>query len=73
MLYTPVHGAYTELFAACSSDIGLGDNGNYIIPWGRISSIRRDIEEACRPESSGGKKLAHKFWEWCLRETTEFL
>jgi hypothetical protein len=34
-LHTPIHGAYTELFAGLSPDVTLENNGAWIIPWGR--------------------------------------
>jgi NAD(P)-dependent dehydrogenase (short-subunit alcohol dehydrogenase family) len=42
VLHEPRFGAYTELYAGLSTDIGLENNGAYVIPWGRVRS-----EEAC--------------------------
>ncbi|KAF4556342.1 Short chain dehydrogenase-like protein 43 [Elsinoe fawcettii] len=64
--YPPIFGGYTELYAACSPDIKLENNGAYVVPWGRIGSYRADIAEGVK----GGK--AEKFWGWCERETKEY-
>jgi retinol dehydrogenase-12 len=63
-LHTPIHGAYTELFAGLSPDVIPENNGAWIIPWGRINSIRKDIEASAKTEAEGGSGKAAKFWEW---------
>ncbi|KAI3558714.1 hypothetical protein CABS03_08325 [Colletotrichum abscissum] len=63
------HGAYSELFAACSPDVSVEKSGSYIIPWGRFGCIPGDIAEGMKPPSSGEKPLGVKFWNWCERET----
>ncbi|EMR71229.1 putative short-chain dehydrogenase protein [Eutypa lata UCREL1] len=56
------YGAYTMLFAGFSPDIGEGNNGAYIWPWGRIRPVARpDVLQA----ASQGK--ATDFWNWCER------
>ncbi|UQC87177.1 uncharacterized protein CLUP02_12679 [Colletotrichum lupini] len=65
----PRHGAYSELFAACSLDVSVEKSGSYIIPWGRFGCIPGDIAEGMKPPSSGEKSLGTKFWYWCERET----
>lgn len=57
----PKMGAYTMLFSAFSGDVGLDNNGVYILPFGRVQvkSVRGDIVEAIQE----GKAL--EFWEWC--------
>ena len=42
-LYDPRYGALTELYAGFSDDIGLDNNGVYVIPWGVIGTTRADI------------------------------
>ncbi|OHF02116.1 hypothetical protein CORC01_02695 [Colletotrichum orchidophilum] len=66
------HGAYSELFAACSPDVSMEKSGLYIIPWGRFGCIPEDIAEGFKAGSSGGKSLTRKFWNWCERETLSF-
>ncbi|RFU32077.1 hypothetical protein B7463_g4236, partial [Scytalidium lignicola] len=73
MSYDPVYGAYTELFAGFSPDITLDNTGCWVIPWGRISQIRKDIDDSAIPESEGGSGLATKFWNWCEAEVKIYL
>lgn len=41
MLYAPIYGAYTELFAGWSDEAGRDDKkGAYIGPWGRFVALR---------------------------------
>ncbi|KAI1154076.1 hypothetical protein F4825DRAFT_208224 [Nemania diffusa] len=69
ILYEPVYGAYTNIFAGLSPDLKLEHNGTYVIPWGRRRPdneiTRKDILKAMAPESEGGLGHAKKFWEWC--------
>jgi len=63
-IYTPIHGAYTELFAGLSPDITPDHNGAWIIPWGRFGPLRKDLEDASKSEEDGGTGIAKQFWEW---------
>lgn len=74
LLHEVVFGAYTALYAGLSSDIKVGDNGGYIIPWGRIqkSSPRKDIIHAIKSEKEGGGDVAAKFWTWCEGQTEQY-
>ncbi|KAI6084078.1 NAD(P)-binding protein [Hypoxylon rubiginosum] len=60
-MYPPKMGAYTMLFAGLSPDIGLKQNGAYVLPFGRLQtkSTRRDIVKAIED----GK--AQEYWTWC--------
>jgi NAD(P)-dependent dehydrogenase (short-subunit alcohol dehydrogenase family) len=60
ILRPAIYGAYTELFAGLSDQIGEAQNGGWIVPWGRITKIRKDFED---------KELARKFWEWYVLVT----
>ena len=65
MLYKPVFGAYTELYAGFSPDLTIEKTqGAYIWPWGRVGSVKGEIVAECK---SGGK--SEKLYEWCERET----
>ncbi|KAL8823586.1 MAG: hypothetical protein Q9191_005719 [Dirinaria sp. TL-2023a] len=65
-LYTPIHGAYTELFAGLSPEVTTEQNGTFIFPWGRLGfKIREDLVLAQKPEKEGGTGYAEKFWDWC--------
>jgi hypothetical protein len=58
----------TELYAGFSETIGLGNNGAYVIPWGRMGRTRRDIEAGFR-ERETGKRL----WDILEKETKQYL
>ena len=38
-----------------SSDIGLGSNGAYVIPWGRIGATHPDIDAGLHERGTGAK------------------
>ncbi|PMD21370.1 NAD(P)-binding protein [Hyaloscypha hepaticicola] len=73
ILHTPIHGAYTELFAGLSPDVTQDHNGAWIIPWGRIAPIRKDLEAAGKSEKEGGTGVAAKFWEWTEEQVKPYL
>ena len=74
LLFDAKMGAYTELWAGLSPELKAGDNGKYVIPWGRIHpSPRRDMVDALRGVKEGGTGEAGNFREWCDREIAEFL
>jgi retinol dehydrogenase-12 len=54
MLYPAVNGAYTELFAGLSPEV-TGEEGKWVVPFGRIMDLRKDFVE-------GGH--GKEFWEW---------
>lgn len=62
-------GAYTQLYAGLSPDIGLDNNGVYIIPYGRIQNDedrwRQDIVKEMKGKEEGGQGGATRLWEWC--------
>ncbi|OAQ61207.1 short-chain dehydrogenase protein [Pochonia chlamydosporia 170] len=62
--YAPIYGAYTEIFAAFSSDIGIHNTGAWIVPWGRFASIREDVRLGSLTLAEGGTGTAERFWEW---------
>ncbi|KAL2850724.1 hypothetical protein BJY01DRAFT_125756 [Aspergillus pseudoustus] len=68
----PRYGAYSELFAALSSQITASQNGAFIIPWGRFGPIPHHIKQALSPKSEGGTGVAEKFWDWCEKETAAY-
>lgn len=69
VLQDTVYGAYTELYAGLSEEVGLENNGTYVIPWGRVSVEekipRKDLVRALRTEGEGGLGYGEKFWRWC--------
>jgi NAD(P)-dependent dehydrogenase (short-subunit alcohol dehydrogenase family) len=73
LLYPAIFGAYTELWAGLSTDLGMEQNGGYIIPWGRIHpSPREDLLGALKSVEDGGSGVAGKFWEWCENATADY-
>ncbi|KAF2726467.1 short-chain dehydrogenase [Polyplosphaeria fusca] len=64
MLYPPIYGAYTQLFAGVSKAVTMEKTGSWIVPWGRFTSIRSDLANACKDEKEGGTGKARQFWEW---------
>ena len=68
VLHDPHLGALTELYAGFSETVGLGNNGAYVIPWGRVGRTRRDIEAGFR-ERETGKLL----WDTLGKETEQYL
>lgn len=43
-----------------------------VIPWGRISPLRQDIQDSAIPKSEGGSGLAALFWDWCEGEIKNY-
>lgn len=35
-----------------------------VVPWGRFSLLRKDLEAAAKTEAQGGTGTGLKFWEW---------
>ncbi|TAQ85334.1 hypothetical protein B7494_g6342 [Chlorociboria aeruginascens] len=73
LLYPPIFGAYTELFAGLSPEVTLEKNGAWIAPWGRFVSLRKDIEDGAKTEAEGGTGVALKFWEWTEEQIKPYL
>ncbi|CAM1512006.1 Fc.00g095190.m01.CDS01 [Cosmosporella sp. VM-42] len=71
--YPAINGAYTELFAAFSSDITNEKSGIWVAPWGRFLSIRSDLQKGAIPESEGGTGMAEKFWAWSEEQVKPYL
>ncbi|SMR50973.1 unnamed protein product [Zymoseptoria tritici ST99CH_1E4] len=68
VLYPAVYGAYTELFCGWSPELTKEKNGCYVVPWGRLAGVRKDVQKEIDVE--GGN--ASKFYEWCERETSKY-
>lgn len=64
LCFPPINGAYTELYAGLSPDLSLekGDQGGWIVPWGRKSVMRADMLEELK---KGDKGVGGRLWEWC--------
>ena len=73
LLYSAKMGAYTELWAGLSEDLGVEDGGKYVVPWGRVHpSPRPDLLAAMKTREDGGTGVAASFVEWCEEQTAEF-
>jgi hypothetical protein len=59
-------GAYTELYAGLSEEVGLQKNGTYVIP-------PKDLVSALKMEKEGGLGYGEKFLEWCEEKWGKFV
>ncbi|KAH7303812.1 hypothetical protein B0I35DRAFT_364185 [Stachybotrys elegans] len=73
IMYPPVNGAYTELYAALSPDISLSNTGCWVIPFGRVYPIRQDLTNATKTESEGGSGGTRRFWDWSEEQVRPYL
>jgi hypothetical protein len=86
--HTPIHGAYTELFAGLSPEVTPDKNGAWsestfqysgpllivtVVPWGRYMPLREDLEAASKTEAEGGTGIAAKFWDWTEEQVKPYL
>ncbi|EWZ28651.1 uncharacterized protein FOBCDRAFT_262650 [Fusarium oxysporum Fo47] len=72
MLYPPIYGAYTELFAGLSPEVTMEKTGSWIIPWGRFGVPREDLERGARPTSEGGTGMAQKWAAWLEEQVRQY-
>jgi NAD(P)-dependent dehydrogenase (short-subunit alcohol dehydrogenase family) len=71
--HPPKYGAYTELWAGLSEEVGIEDGGRYAIPWGRWHGRpRKDILDALKTKEEGGTGQAGEFWKWCEDQTRRY-
>ncbi|KAG0653118.1 Short-chain dehydrogenase reductase [Hyphodiscus hymeniophilus] len=73
LLYTPIHGAYTELFAGLSPEVTPDKNGAWIVPWGRFMPVRKDLVASSKTKAEGGTGTAADFWEWTEEQVKPYL
>lgn len=72
-MHGPKMGAFAELWAGLSPEVGADDGGRFAIPWGRWhSDPRADCLESLKDVSQGGTGLAAKFWDWCEEQTQPY-
>ena len=73
LLYSARMGAYTELWAGLSEDLGIEDGGKYVLPWGRLHpSPRPDLLAAMKTVEDGGTGVATEFMGYCDEQTAKF-
>ncbi|KAI8631156.1 hypothetical protein F5Y19DRAFT_473555 [Xylariaceae sp. FL1651] len=73
VLYAPINGAYTELFAGLSPEVTMEKSGGWVVPFGRFMRPRKDLGEATKTEAEGGSGIARKFWEWNEEQVRSYL
>ncbi|KAF3003771.1 hypothetical protein E8E13_009981 [Curvularia kusanoi] len=61
--HAPVNGAYTELFAGLAPEAGKLEEGEWVIPWGRVAEVRKDLVT---------KGKAEPFWKWSEDQVERF-
>lgn len=66
----PLMGAYTMLYAGLCDEIGLENNGAYILPFGRIQEKSTGIADVPGAIKQGKAKV---FWEWCEKVYAPFV
>ncbi|KAI1827782.1 NAD(P)-binding protein [Xylaria intraflava] len=64
LLYPPLYGAYTNLFAGFSREVTLQKSGELLGPWGKFKQIDQDMVNGSKTKSQGGTGTAQKFWDW---------
>lgn len=73
LLHSAKMGAYTELWAGLSADLGIEEGGKYVVPWGRLHpKPRPDLLAALKTQEDGGTGVAAQFLEYCEKQTAEF-
>ncbi|KAF3056310.1 hypothetical protein GL218_06515 [Daldinia childiae] len=71
--YPSINGAYTLLYAGLSPDITIEKTGSWVIPWGRVRLVRKDLIEATKTEEEGGNDTAKKFWDWTDEQVNKYI
>ncbi|SCU81995.1 LAMI_0B08526g1_1 [Lachancea mirantina] len=66
LLYGPEYGAYTELYAALSSELTSNSQGAYVVPFGKIHEPREDIKAGLQ----NGTDL--KLWDWVEKKIENY-
>ncbi len=73
LLYSAKMGAYTELWAGLSEDLGIEDGGKYVLPWGRLHpSPRPELLALLKTQEDEGTGVAALFMEYCEKQTAGF-
>ncbi len=73
LLYGARMGAYTKLCSGLSGELGIGDGGKYVQPWGRVHpSPRPELLAALKTGEDRGTGVAALFMDYCEKQTAEF-
>ncbi|KAF3022499.1 hypothetical protein E8E14_011226 [Neopestalotiopsis sp. 37M] len=62
--YEPIKGAYTELFAGLSPEINLQNQGQWVVPMGRVQPYRKDLLD---------ETLRVKYYEWAESQIQSYM
>ncbi|KAH7356353.1 hypothetical protein BKA66DRAFT_473705 [Pyrenochaeta sp. MPI-SDFR-AT-0127] len=73
MTYPAVNGAYTELFAGLAPEVAALKQNEWVIPFGRITSLRTDLAEAGKLKEDGGSENAKRFWDWTEEQVARYV
>ena len=65
-------GKLGELFPPCCLGYTNPELTAFVILWGRLHRIRKDLQDATKTEAEGGNGYAKKFWEWSEDQVREF-
>ena len=72
ILYPPINGAYTELYAGLSPEITMEHSGGWIVPFGRVMRIRNDLKAATKTKAEGGSGISAQFYDWNEKQIERF-
>ncbi|KAK8091871.1 estradiol 17 beta-dehydrogenase [Apiospora hydei] len=74
ILYPVPSGAATQLFAAFSPQVTKETSlsGSWVIPFGRVAAIRKDLINATKSAQQGGNDGTCKFWEWTEGQVRQY-
>jgi retinol dehydrogenase-12 len=64
---------FLTIYLAFSPEITPGNNGAFVIPWGRIGKYNTALQHAIKSEEEGGEGRAKKLWEVCERVVGTYL
>ena len=74
LLHSAETGAYTELWAGLSENLGIGDGGKYVLPWGRLNpNPRPDLLAALKSQEDEDTGVAALFMDYCEKKTAGFM
>jgi hypothetical protein len=56
-----------------SPDITPAKNGCYVIPWGRVGTYKKTLQQAAKSKADGGNGASEKLWEACEKVVKPYL
>ncbi|KAI1139780.1 NAD(P)-binding protein [Hypoxylon sp. FL0543] len=73
VLFPPIYGTYTCLFAGVSPQVTLEKSGSHIAPWGRFWNVSKAMVAATKTKSEGGTGVAREFWDWTDAQVNKYI